>query len=161
MDRKMERTFVAVKPDAVQRGLIGEIIKRFERKGFKIIGLKMMQVDEATAKKHYAEHVGKPFFDNLISFITSGPIVAMVLKGIDVVEQSRHLMGVTDPRQANAGTIRGDYAQIMERNVVHGSDSVESAEREIAIFFEESELATSWHRDTRKWISQSKFENNV
>lgn len=161
MDRKMERTFVAVKPDAVQRGLIGEVIKRFERKGFKIIGLKMMQLDEATAKRHYAEHVGKPFFDNLIDFITSGPIVAMVLKGIDVIEQSRHLMGVTDPRKAAAGTIRGDYAQITERNIVHGSDSVASAEREIGIFFKESELTTAWHRDTRKWISQPKLEENV
>ncbi|NLF83473.1 MAG: nucleoside-diphosphate kinase [Candidatus Gastranaerophilales bacterium] len=143
----MQRTFVAIKPDAVQRGLIGEIITRFERKGLKIIGLKIMQIDKETAEKHYAEHVGKPFFENLTNFITSGPIVAMVLEGKNAVEMVRKLMGATNPQNADPGTIRADYAHTMERNVVHGSDSVMSAEREISIFFNENELIPGWKRD--------------
>ena len=138
----MERTFVAIKPDAVQRGLIGEVIQRFEKKGFKIIGLKMIHVDRALAERHYAEHVGKPFYENLINFITSGPIVAMVLQGVDVVNLTRLMMGATNPQNATPGTIRADYAQITERNIVHGSDSLESAKREIALFFSDNELAT-------------------
>lgn len=143
----MQRTFVAIKPDAVQRGLIGEIITRFERKGLKIIGLKIMQIDKETAEKHYAEHIGKPFFENLTNFITSGPIVAMVLEGKNAVEMVRKLMGATNPQNADPGTIRADYAHTMERNVVHGSDSVMSAEREISIFFNENELIPGWKRD--------------
>lgn len=143
----MQRTFVAIKPDAVQRGLIGEIITRFERKGLKIIGLKIMQIDKETAEKHYAEHIGKPFFENLTNFITSGPIVAMVLEGKNAVEMVRKLMGATNPQNADPGTIRADYAHTMERNVVHGSDSVMSAEREISIFFNENELIPGWQRD--------------
>lgn len=143
----MKRTFVAVKPDAVQRGLIGEIITRFERKGLKIIGLKIMQIDKETAEKHYAEHIGKPFFENLTNFITSGPIVAMVLEGKNAVEMVRKLMGATNPQNADPGTIRADYAHTMERNVVHGSDSAMSAEREISIFFNENELIPGWSRD--------------
>ena len=151
----MERTFVAIKPDAVQRGLIGEIITRFEKKGFKIIALKMMHLDEATAKRHYAEHEGKPFFDNLVKFITSGPIVAMVLQGVNVVTLVRKMMGSTNPQNAECGTIRADYAQISERNVVHGSDSLESAKREIDIFFSDSEISTQWNRDAGKWITEA------
>jgi len=143
----MERTFIALKPDAVQRGLIGEVIQRFEKKGFKIIGLKILQIDRQTAEKHYAEHVGKPFYEGLVSFITSGPVVAMVLEGVNAVDAARKLMGATNPLQADAGTIRADLAHTMPRNVVHGSDSPTSAEREIAIFFKESELIPGWKRD--------------
>ncbi len=140
----MERTFVAFKPDAVKRGLIGRIIKRFENKGYKIIGLKMMVVSRELAEKHYGEHVGKPFYPRLIDYITSGPVVAMVLQGENTVEGVRHMMGSTRPNDAEVGTIRADFAQTMEFNVVHGSDSVESANREINLFFKEEELCTGW-----------------
>ncbi|HSA06478.1 MAG TPA: nucleoside-diphosphate kinase [Candidatus Gastranaerophilales bacterium] len=143
----MQRTFVAIKPDAVQRGLIGEIMQRFEKKGFKIIGLKIIQLDRKTAEKHYEEHIGKPFFEGLVKFITSGPIVAMVLEGINAVEVVRKFMGATNPANADHGTIRADFAHTMERNIVHGSDSYENAEREIAIFFDEKELIPGWTRD--------------
>lgn len=149
-----ERTFVAVKPDGVQRGLIGEVVKRFESKGFKVIGLKMLQVTDKQAKAHYAEHEGKPFYPRLIKYIQSGPIVAMVIQGYNAVAGVRHLMGATDPNKAEVGTIRADYAQVMEYNIVHGSDSVESAEREIAIYFDESELFT-----TSKSMSELVIEN--
>lgn len=151
---ELERTFVAIKPDAVQRGLIGEIIKRFEQKGFKIIALKMMLVPDEIAEKHYAEHAGKPFYESLINFITSGPVVAMVLQGINAVRLVRNMMGSTNPQEAQAGTIRADFAQITERNIVHGSDSVESAKREIGIFFSEEELAEDWTRATKQWITK-------
>ena len=143
----MQRTFVAIKPDAVQRGLIGEIIQKFEKKGFKIIGLKILNVNEELASKHYQEHIGKPFYSDLVSFITSGPIVAMVLEGVNAVEKARKFMGATNPADSAPGTIRADYAHSMERNIVHGSDSIESAEREIAIYFDESELIPGWVRD--------------
>ena len=149
-----EQTFVAIKPDAVQRGLIGEVIQRFEKKGFKIIAMKMIHVDKELAEKHYAEHVGKPFYENLIQFITSGPIVAMVLQGVNVVTLVRKMMGATNPQDAEAGTIRADYAQITERNIVHGSDSLDSARREIALYFTDEELATNWNRDAGKWITE-------
>ncbi|MEI8389611.1 MAG: nucleoside-diphosphate kinase [bacterium] len=148
----MERTFIAIKPDAVQRGLIGEILQRFEKKGFKIIGLKFVQLDRETAEKHYAEHVGKPFYEKLVRFITSGPIVVMAVKGKNAVEVSRRMMGATDPSKADVGTIRADFAQILERNVIHGSDSKESAEREIKIHFKDSELVSKWSRNIRGWI---------
>ena len=135
-----ERTFIAVKPDGVQRGLIGEILRRFETKGYKIIGLKMLQVTDAQAKAHYAEHEGKPFYPRLIRYIQSGPIVAIALQGYNVVAGARHLMGATDPNKAEVGTIRADFAQVMEYNIVHGSDSIESAERELAIYFKPEEL---------------------
>lgn len=136
----MQRTFVAIKPDAVQRGLVGEIIQRFEKKGFKIVGLKLVRLDRKIAEKHYEEHIGKPFFESLVEFITSGAIVAMVIEGIDAVETVRKMMGATNPKNAEMGTIRADFALFMERNVVHGSDSPESAEREINLHFKESEL---------------------
>ncbi len=148
----MERTFVAIKPDGVQRSLIGEIIARFEKKGFKIAALKLMQLDEATAKRHYAEHEGKPFFQNLVSFITSGPIVAMVIEGNNAVTVVRKMLGTTNPVEAAPGTIRGDYAQFTEKNIIHGSDSLESAEREIAIFFKKDEILSDYARDIDKWI---------
>ena len=136
----VERTFVAIKPDGVQRELVGEIIKRFERKGYKLAALKMIQVTDEQAKSHYAEHEGKPFYPGLIKYIQSGPIVAMVLEGVNAVAGVRHLMGATDPDKAEVGTIRADFAQVMGNNVVHGSDSVASAEREIKIYFNENEI---------------------
>lgn len=140
MQHTEERTFIVVKPDGVQRGLIGEIVKRFESKGYKVIGLKMLQVSDEQARAHYAEHEGKPFYPRLIRYIQSGPIVAMVVQGFNAVAGARHLMGSTDPDKAEVGTIRADFAQVMEYNIVHGSDSVASAEREIAIYFNENEL---------------------
>ncbi|PKM81410.1 MAG: nucleoside-diphosphate kinase [Firmicutes bacterium HGW-Firmicutes-14] len=136
----MERTYVMIKPDGVQKNLVGEVISRFEKKGFKIAGLKMLQMDRAIAEKHYAEHIGKPFFEDLAAYITSGPVVAMVLEGKDVVATVRAMNGATNPANAGPGTIRGDYAIEVGRNVIHGSDSVESAKREIAIYFTEQEL---------------------
>lgn len=138
--RTKERTFVAIKPDGVQRELVGEIIKRFETKGYKIVALKMLQVSDEQAKAHYAEHEGKPFYPRLLRYIKSGPIVAMVVEGYNAVAGVRHLMGSTDPDKAEVGTIRADFAEVMEYNVVHGSDSVESAEREIKIYFNENEI---------------------
>lgn len=151
---KEERTFVAVKPDGVRRGLIGEVIKRFETKGYKIVGLKMLQVTDAQAKAHYAEHAEKPFYGRLVSYIQSGPMVCMVVQGYNVVAGVRHLMGSTVPDEAQVGTIRADFAQVKEYNIVHGSDSLESAEREIKIYFEESELF-----DTAKSMSELVVES--
>ena len=139
-----ERTFIAVKPDGVKRGLVGEIIRRFERKGFKLIGIKMLDVTPEMAEKHYGEHKGKPFYPRLIEYIQSGPIVAMVWKGYDVIHGARTIMGSTKPNEAQVGTIRADLALVKEYNVVHGSDSVESAEREIAIYFDEKELCDEY-----------------
>ncbi|MFA7659020.1 MAG: nucleoside-diphosphate kinase [Candidatus Gastranaerophilaceae bacterium] len=139
-----ERTFVAIKPDAVKRGLIGRIIKRIENKGYKIVGLKMLQVTKELAEKHYAEHVGKPFYNRLIKYITSGPVIAMALQGDNTVAGMRKLMGSTLPTDAEVGTMRADFAQTMEFNVVHGSDSVESAKREIDLYFKPEELCTDW-----------------
>lgn len=139
-----ERTFIAVKPDGVKRGLVGEIIRRFERKGFKLIGIKMLDVTPEMAEKHYGEHKGKPFYPRLIEYIQSGPIVAMVWKGYDVIHGARAIMGSTNPNEAQVGTIRADFALVKEYNVVHGSDSVESAEREISIYFEEKELCDEY-----------------
>lgn len=136
----IERTFIAVKPDGVKRGLIGEVLKRFEMRGYKIIGLKMLQVTPEQAAAHYAEHVGKPFYDGLVKFITAAPVVAIALEGEDVVAQARRIMGATDPNKAEIGTIRADFGQAMNRNIVHGSDSVESANRELAIYFKSEEL---------------------
>jgi nucleoside-diphosphate kinase len=131
----MDRTLILVKPDAFARHLTGEIIARFERKGLHLARLRLMTLDVATAKRHYAEHEGKPFFDGLVSFITSGPIVAMVLEGPNAIEAARQLIGATNGIEASPGSIRGDYALEVRRNLVHGSDSPESAEREMAIFF--------------------------
>lgn len=146
-----QQTFIAIKPDAVQRGLIGQIIERIERKGFKMVGMKFMQVSQELAEKHYAEHVGKPFFDPLIRFITSGPIVAMVWEGENVIESMRKMMGATNPQNADVGTIRGDFAVVMGRNVIHGSDSPASAEREINLFFDQEERV-DWNRTVESWI---------
>ena len=139
-----QRTFIAVKPDGVRRGLVGEIISRFERKGFKLIAMKMLDVTHEQAAKHYEEHKDKPFYGRLIEYIQSGPIVAMVWKGYNVIEGARQLMGVTNPLDAQVGTIRADFALVKEYNVIHGSDSPESAEREIAIYFSPDELCDEY-----------------
>ncbi len=136
----MEQTLVLVKPDGVARGLIGEIIRRFERRGLAINALKLLELTKEQAYDHYAEHKGKSFFSDLVSFITSGPIVAMVVSGHDAVAVVRTMMGKTNPVDSQPGTIRGDFATEMSRNVIHGSDSVESAQREIAIYFTEQEI---------------------
>ena len=130
-----ERTLILVKPDAVQRRLIGEVISRIERKGLQITAMELRTLDDPTAKQHYGEHEGKPFFDELVRFITGGPLVAMVVAGEQAVTAMRSLMGVTDPVKASPGTIRGDFALEIGQNLVHGSDSPESAAREIALFF--------------------------
>ena len=148
MGHTEERTFIAIKPDAVIRGLTSTILKRFEDKGYKIIGLKMLMVTKEQAAQHYAEHYGKPFYDRLIKYIQSGPIVAMVLQGYNVIKGARQLMGATDPAEAQVGTIRADFAQLKEYNSVHGSDSAESAAREIAIYFKPEELCTDWKNMT-------------
>lgn len=131
----MERTFVMVKPDGVRRRLAGEVIKRIEAKGYSIVEMKLFTIDEDLAKRHYAEHTEKPFFGELVSFITSGPVVAMVVEGDDAVKGSRQIMGATNPLEAVPGSIRGDFASVITENIVHGSDSPESATREIGLFF--------------------------
>lgn len=130
-----EHTFIMVKPDGVQRGLVGEIISRFERKGLSLEKIRKLDIDEDLARRHYAEHVDKPFFPELLGFITSGPVVAMEWSGDSAVAVSRSMMGATDPKQAAPGTVRGDLGLAVTRNLVHGSDSVESAQRELGIFF--------------------------
>ena len=133
----VERTLVLCKPDAVERGLVGEVVDRLERKGLRLVAMDLRVLDEAVAKAHYAEHEGKPFFDELVSFITSGPLVAICIEGLDAVAAVRVLMGPTDPVQAPPGSIRGDYGLAIGRNLVHGSDSAASATREIELFFPE------------------------
>jgi nucleoside-diphosphate kinase len=133
----MERTLILVKPDAFIRGLTGEIIARFERKGLRLTALRQMQMDTGLAERHYAEHTGKPFYGELVEFIASGPLVAMVLEGERAVEAARQVIGATDPLQASPGSIRGDFALEVGQNMVHGSDSPESAAREVGLFFPE------------------------
>src|SRR3954451_18533379 len=133
----MDRTLILVKPDAFARGLTGEVIARFERKGLRIAALKQMQVERELAERHYAEHTEKPFFGDLVDFITGGPLVAMVLEGHEAVTAARQVIGSTNPLEASPGSIRGDYALEVQTNLVHGSDSPESAEREVGLFFPE------------------------
>lgn len=147
----MERTYLMVKPDGVQRGLVGKIINKFEQKGYKIVGLKMMKIPREVAEKHYGEHQGKPFFTGLVDFITAGPVVAMVIEGKEVVATAREMMGATNPLKAANGTIRGTYGVDVGRNIIHGSDSLESAAREIAIFFKPEELV-DYGRAIDTWI---------
>jgi len=146
----MERTFVMVKPDGVQRGLIGEIISRFERRGLKIVGMKMLQVSDDLARRHYAVHEGKPFFAGLISYITSAPVVAMVVEGTNAVVAVRQTVGATRPFEAAPGSIRADFALEIGRNLVHASDAPETAATEIALWFG-AELV-DWERATDRWI---------
>lgn len=130
-----QQTFIMVKPDGVRRKLVGEVLRRIEAKGYELREMKLFTMDETLAKKHYAEHVERPFFSELVSFITSGPVVAMVVEGPDAVAGMRQLMGATNPLEATPGSIRGDLATIIGENIVHGSDSTESAEREVNLFF--------------------------
>jgi len=148
-----ERTFVMVKPDGVQRGLIGEIVSRLEDRGLKLVGAKFMHIDEDLAHDHYAEHEDKPFFDDLVSFITAGPVMAMVWEGQDATRQVRKMMGETDPAESDPGTIRGDYGLDLGRNVIHGSDHEDPGanEREIALFFDEDELV-EYDRIDEPWL---------
>lgn len=132
---EIQRTFIMVKPDGVRRRLVGEVISRIEAKGYELKEAKLFTIDETLAKKHYAEHAEKPFFGELVSFITSGPVVAMVVEGADAVVGMRQIMGATNPLDAAPGSIRGDFASVITENIVHGSDSPESAEREINLFF--------------------------
>jgi nucleoside-diphosphate kinase len=147
----VERTFLAVKPDGVQRGLVGEIIRRYEAKGFTLVGLKMMTVSKDLAEQHYGEHKEKPFFPGLVKFITSGPVVAMVWEGKGVVASARKIIGATNPLNSEPGTIRGDYGVDVGRNIIHGSDAVETAEREISLWFKPEEL-TSWQPAASSWV---------
>ncbi|MCX8213708.1 MAG: nucleoside-diphosphate kinase [SAR202 cluster bacterium] len=150
----MQKTLVLLKPDAVQRGLVGELVSRLERKGLKLVGMKLVRMDNALARQHYAEHVDKPFFKGLAEFITSGPLVAMAIEGEDAIGMVRTLMGETNPANATPGTVRGDYAVSIGLNLVHGSDSPESAQRELALFFEEDEIL-EYDRATDPWIIES------
>lgn len=147
----MEKTFLMVKPDGVQRSITGEIVQRFEKKGYHLVGAKLMMIPQEVAEQHYAEHKERPFFGELISFITSGPVFAMVWQGDNVIKVAREMMGKTNPTEATPGTIRGDFAVQMGMNIIHGSDSVESAEREIGLFFNQNELI-EYTRDINKWI---------
>jgi len=151
----VERTFVMVKPDGVQRGLIGEVISRLERRGLRLMVAKFMWVSKELAELHYAEHKGKPFYDGLISYITSAPVMAMAWEGPNAVAAVRQTMGVTNPAEAAPGTVRHDFALEKGRNLTHASDKVETGEREIALWFRQEELV-SWSRETDKWIFENK-----
>lgn len=147
----MERTLVIIKPDAVQRGLIGEIITRLERRGLRLVAMKMIHMSEKLARRHYAIHEGKPFFEPLVAYITSAPVVVMVWEGPKAIEIVRRTMGATNPLEATPGTIRADYALEIGRNLVHGSDGPQTAVAEIGLFFSPEEVL-SWERDTDRWI---------
>jgi nucleoside-diphosphate kinase len=149
----IERTLILCKPDAVSRGLIGEITARVERRGYVISAMKLMQLDGERAREHYAEHRGKAFFDGLVEFITSGPLVAMAVEGVGVIDGFRQLIGATDPLAAAPGSIRGDLAQTIGRNLVHGSDGPASADRELKLFFEDKDFVSRRH-DLERWIKE-------
>lgn len=147
----MEKTFLMVKPDGVQRNLIGEIVSRFETKGFNLVGAKLMLITQELAEQHYGEHKERPFFGELVEFITSGPVFAMVWEGENVISTARQMMGATNPKDAAAATIRGDFAVTVGKNIIHGSDSSESAEREIGLFFNKEELV-DYSKLMSKWV---------
>ena len=147
----MERTFLAIKPDGVQRKLVGEIIRRFEAKGFTLVGLKLMSVSRELAETHYGVHKEKPFFPGLVNFITSGPVVAMVWEGKGVIASARKIIGATNPLNAEPGTLRGDFGVDVGRNIIHGSDAPETATQEIALWFKPEELV-SWEPSLTSWI---------
>ncbi|MCD6330847.1 MAG: nucleoside-diphosphate kinase [Thermoplasmata archaeon] len=147
----MERTFVMIKPDGVQRRLIGKILQRFEESGLKIVAMKFLKVSQEMAEKHYEVHKGKPFYESLIKYITSGPVVAMVIEGQNAIERVRKMVGATDPQKAMPGTIRGDFCQHIGRNVIHASDAKETAEKEISLWFSDDEIV-SYAMDDEKWI---------
>lgn len=146
-----ERTFIMVKPDGVQRNLIGEIVSRFEKKGFQLVAAKLMPVSRELAEKHYGEHKEKPFFGELVDFITSSPVFAMVWEGPNVIASARQMMGATNPSDAAPGTIRGDYGISVGMNIIHGSDSAESARREIDLWFNDEEIV-AYEKTVSKWI---------
>ncbi|WP_422123418.1 nucleoside-diphosphate kinase [Planococcus sp. X10-3] len=148
----MEKTFLMVKPDGVQRNVIGEIVARFEKKGYNLAGAKLMQISTELAEEHYGEHKERPFFGELVEFITSGPVFAMVWEGENVILTARQMMGATNPKDAASGTIRGDFAVTVGKNMIHGSDSAESAEREIGLFFKEEELV-SYEKTMSSWVN--------
>lgn len=147
----MERTFLMLKPDTVQRGLIGKIIGRLERRGLKLVAMKFIWMDRELAERHYGEHIGKPFYEDLVRFITSGPVVPMVWEGKNIVEVTRAIMGKTNPVESDVGTIRDDFAMDLSMNIIHGSDSTESAKREIANFFTEDEVV-DYTRVDERWV---------
>ena len=147
----MEKTFLMVKPDGVQRNLVGDIVKRFEQKGFKLAGAKLMKISDELAKTHYGEHKERPFFGELVDFITSGPVFAMVWEGEGVILTAREMMGATYPAEAAPGTIRGDFGVTVGKNIIHGSDSSDSAKREIELFFDAAELVT-YDKQDNAWI---------
>ncbi|WP_251554169.1 nucleoside-diphosphate kinase [Neobacillus muris] len=147
----MERTFLMVKPDGVQRNLIGAIVSRFERKGFQLVGAKLMSIPTELAEQHYSEHKERPFFGELVDFITSGPVFAMVWQGENVIAAARQMMGSTNPKDAAPGTIRGDFGLTVGKNVIHGSDSPASAVREIGLFFEDAELS-EYSKLVNEWV---------
>lgn len=153
-DRNMQKTLVLVKPDAMQRGLAGQVISRLERKGLRIAAIKLMQVTEQLAGRHYEAHREKPFFASLVEFITSSPIIAMVVEGRNAVDVVRQTMGQTDPAKATPGTIRGDLAMDIQNNLVHGSDSLESAQREIGLFFDSTEIV-DYSRSIDRWLGSA------
>jgi nucleoside-diphosphate kinase len=146
-----QRTFVMIKPDGVQRGFIGEIINRFENKGLKIVAMKMVSVNKDLAEKHYGIHKGKPFFDPTVKYITSSPVVAMVLEGFNAIELVRNMMGKTNPAEAISGSIRGDFGQFIGRNIVHGSDGLDTAKFEINLWFKPEEIS-KYTRIDEKWL---------
>lgn len=148
----MERSLIILKPDAVQRGLIGPILTRLEQRGLKIAGLKLIKIDESLARQHYAVHEGRPFFDSLVQYIVSGPVVVLVVAGKDVIQIVRNTVGATNPAQAAPGTIRGDFGLEIGRNLIHASDSPENGEKEVALFFQSNELMVDWDRCTDSWI---------
>ena len=148
-----ERTFVMIKPDAVQRGIVGDIISRFEKKGIKIVAMKMVSVDKELAEKHYGIHKGKSFFEPTIKYITSSPVIALILEGNNTIEMVRKMMGVTDPQKAESGTIRGDFGQFIGRNIIHGSDSVDTAKFEINLWFNQKEIS-QYSRIDETWLKE-------
>ncbi len=147
----LERTFIMIKPDGVQRNLVGEIVSRFETKGFTLVGMKLMQVSRELAEKHYGVHKERPFFGSLVDFIISAPVVAMVWEGDGVVASARKLIGATNPLTAEPGTIRGDYGVSIGRNLIHGSDAIETAQSEISLWFKEEELV-NWQPNITPWV---------
>lgn len=147
----MEKTFLMVKPDGVQRGLVGEVISRLERKGFQLVAAKLMHITPELAEQHYAEHRERPFFGELVDFITSGPVMAMVWQGENIIATARKMMGATNPAEAAPGTIRGDFGVQVAMNIIHGSDSAESAAREIGLFFADDELI-EYRKTNDQWI---------
>ena len=148
-----QTTLVLIKPDGVQRGLVGEIITRLERKGLKLVGMKLIKIDETLANRHYEAHLGKPFFPGLVQFITSSPVVALAIQGNNSIEVVRQTMGATDPKAADSGTVRGDLGLDIGRNLVHGSDSPEAAAHELSLFFSTGEVL-DWERSVEGWITE-------